>query len=400
MKKFRLLMLVCIVATSSFAQIKVDSIGRVTNGDTINIAYPEDFGFRRHGLLEDQTTIWAFGDYNRGLAVYAKTAADWGPAIYASAQYLNDRQIAIDANASNSQPHSSGRSYGIIASAGNRTSGYNYGAVGNLIGANNGAAIIGCFNWDIPCINGKYAGYFDGNTYVKGTLTAQSLTTLSDARFKSNIQSISSTALSKIVTLNPVQYNILSEQAVATANTIPSDTAQMIAQTIDAIETNDNTIHYGLVAQEVKLIYPELVHEDAAGVMSINYIEIIPLLIQAIQDLSAQVNALSNGNVKKTQAKKQGAGVFTSETMNVLYQNTPNPFTHDTEIAYTITPNAQSATIFVYDMTGVQLLQYPITMFGEGTITIDANNLYAGSFLYSLVVDGKLIDTKQMVLTK
>ena len=34
---------------------------------------------------------------------------------------------------------------------------------------------------------------------------------------------------------------------------------------------------------------------DSAGVMSINYTELIPLLIQAVQDLSEQVNALSNG---------------------------------------------------------------------------------------------------------
>lgn len=38
MKKLHLLVLVCI-ATSSFAQVKVDSIGRVTNGDTLNVSY-------------------------------------------------------------------------------------------------------------------------------------------------------------------------------------------------------------------------------------------------------------------------------------------------------------------------------------------------------------------------
>lgn len=399
MKKLLLLVLACI-ATSSFAQVKVDSIGRVTNGDTLNVYYSSNPSPRGQGSLGEQTTIWAYGDYNHGMAIHAKTSASWGPTLLVSSKYYYDRQVAIMASASNAQPQNEGRSYGIIASAGNCTSSYNYGAVGNLIGSNAGAAVVGCFDWDIPVINGMYAGYFNGDTYVEGTLTTRNLTTLSDARYKSNIQSINSTALSKIATLNPVQYNMMSERAIAMANATPSDTAQVATQAMDAIEMTDNTIHYGLLAQEVKQIYPELVYEDAAGVMSINYIELIPLLIQAVQDLSAQVNAISNGNVKKTQAKKQGACVSTSETLNTLYQNTPNPFTHDTEITYTITPNAQSATIFVYDMTGVQLLQYPIITFGEGTITIDANDLYAGSFLYSLVVDGKLIDTKQMVLTK
>lgn len=115
------------------------------------------------------------------------------------------------ASASNSQPQSSGRSYGIIASAGNRTSGYNYGAVGNLTGSNNGAGVVGCFEWDIPVINGRYVGYFNGDTYVTGTLTARATTTLSDARYKSNVRAISSTALTKIAALNPVQYNMMSE---------------------------------------------------------------------------------------------------------------------------------------------------------------------------------------------
>ncbi len=399
MKKLLLLVLACI-ATSSFAQVKVDSIGRVTNGDTLNVFYSPTPVPRGEGSLGEQTTILAYGDYNYGMAIHGKTSASWGPALLVSSKYYYDRQVAIMANATNAQPQDEGRSYGIIASAGNCTSNYNYGAVGNLTGSLNGAGVVGCFGWDIPEIKGRYAGYFNGDTYVAGILTTRNLTTLSDARYKSNIQSINSTALSKIATLNPVQYNMMSEQAIAMANATPSDTAQVAVQAMDATDMTDNTIHYGLLAQDVKQIYPELVHEDAAGVMSINYIELIPLLIQAVQDLSAQVNAISNGNVKKTRAKKTNAGASSIESTNILYQNTPNPFTHDTEIAYTITPNAQSATIFVYDMTGVQLLQYPIIIFGEGTITIDANDLYAGSFLYSLVVDGKLIDTKQMVLTK
>lgn len=190
--------------------------------------------------------------------------------------------------------------------------------------------------------------------------------------------------------------------AIAMANTTPSDTAQAVVMNMqNTISTTDNTTHYGLLAQEVKQIYPELVHEDAAGVMSINYIELIPLLIQAVQDLSEQVNALSNSsNVKKLQTRTDVTSASATDYLNILYQNTPNPFTHDTEIAYTITPNAQSATIFVYDMTGVQLSQYNITAFGNGSITINANKLYEGTFLYSLVVDGKLIDTKQMILTR
>ena len=242
-----------------------------------------------------------------------------------------------------------------------------------------------------------------GDTYVTGKLTAQTITTLSDARYKFNIRSIGSDALSKVVALNPVQYNMQSGTAIVMANSIDtSDTAKVAVQSLEMQEMEraaQSTTHYGLLAQEVKEIYPELVHEDAAGVMSINYIEIIPLLIQAVQDLSEQVSALSSGNAKINKAPKAQQSAI-DNVVATLYQNTPNPFSDNTMISYIVPTDAQNAYIYIYDMTGVQLAQYPVTTFGEGAVTINANELYAGSFLYSLVVDGKLIDTKQMVLTK
>ena len=204
-------------------------------------------------------------------------------------------QIAIFGRAT-SIVSGTGRSYGVYGIAGNRSPGYNYGVYGALSGGKNGAGIFGvAATTSIPQINGRYAGYFYGDTYVTGTLTAGQITTLSDARYKSNIQQINATALAKIAALNPVQYTMLSGEAIALANTEQSDTASTMTMTTSNENLSKaNQIHYGLLAQEVKELYPELVHEDAAGVMSINYTELIPLLIQAVQDLSEQVEALSN----------------------------------------------------------------------------------------------------------
>ncbi len=322
--------------------------------------------------------------------------------IYSSARHTyDDVQIAILGEGTSYPSLNTGRSYGIYGVAGNRTSGYNYGVYGEIAGISNGTGIFGTSSNHVPQINGKYAGYFYGDTYVTGTLTAGQLTSLSDARYKSNIQQISSTALSKIAALNPVQYTMLSGSAIAFANTEKSDTCTMTMTTSNEDLRNANKIHYGLLAQEVKELYPELVHEDAAGVMSINYIELIPLLIQAVQDLSVQVNDLSN--FASVSVRKQAPNLPNSATEAVvatLYQNNPNPFTEETVISYVVPTEAQQASIYIYNMLGEQLSKYDISAFGEGYITISANELYAGTFLYSLVVDGKLIDTKQMIITQ
>ncbi|MCS2957195.1 hypothetical protein NXX53_08560 [Bacteroides salyersiae] len=43
-------------------------------------------------------------------------------------------------------------------------------------------------------------------------------------------------------------------------------------------------VHYGFIAQELKNEYPNLVYENEQGDLSINYIEMIPLLVQSIQE--------------------------------------------------------------------------------------------------------------------
>ena len=37
---------------------------------------------------------------------------------------------------------------------------------------------------------------------------------------------------------------------------------------------------------------------------------------------------------------------------------------------------------------------------GKGSVNVDASTLASGAYQYSLYVDGKLIDTKQMILAK
>lgn len=49
---------------------------------------------------------------------------------------------------------------------------------------------------------------------------------------------------------------------------------------------------------------------------------------------------------------------------------------------------------------GVQLKSYLITESGKGNVIIQGFELIAGMYLYALITDGKVIDTKRMILTK
>ena len=138
--------------------------------------------------------------------------------------------------------------------------------------------------------------------------------------------------------------------------------------------------HYGLIAQELQELYPNLVYEvDDRGYLGINYTEIIPMLIQSVQELNKEIEILKRTGSMLKSSKDATRLLSVDETVNkaALYQNAPNPFDQDTQIE-----------------------QIVITERGEGIQTISGSELTAGIYLYALIVDGKEVDTKRMILTK
>lgn len=86
---------------------------------------------------------------------------------------------------------------------------------------------------------------------------------VSDARLKDNVQTIGNT-LSLINQLRPVSFTYKPELELG------------------------NAVHFGLIAQEVQSIFPELVKPRAGDEehFNVSYIELIPLIIKAINELS------------------------------------------------------------------------------------------------------------------
>jgi len=105
-----------------------------------------------------------------------------------------------------------------------------------------------------------------GDISHSGTITNDS-----DRRLKENIKNISQNDKDKVLQLVPKTYNMISDQ---------------------------NKKRYGLIAQEVEELYPELVNtNETDGMKSMNYIELIPLLLEQIKDLKKsveQIKALIN----------------------------------------------------------------------------------------------------------
>jgi hypothetical protein len=62
--------------------------------------------------------------------------------------------------------------------------------------------------------------------------------------------------------------------------------------------------------------------------------------------------------------------------------------------------NVQDAKIQITGMDGQVLGKLNITEAGDGQLTIKAGTYPAGTYFYSLVLDGQVFETKRMVLTR
>ena len=158
---------------------------------------------------------------------------------------------------------------------------------------------------------------------------------------------------------------------------------------------------YGVIAQELKEILPDLVvYDDEAELYAVNYVEMIPILVEAIKEQQVQIEELQTA-IESSDALK-GAAVNSPDPApesSTLFQNAPNPFTEETLINFSLHKSIVSATLFIYDMSGKQLRSFDLHDRGDSQINIIGGELDAGMYMYSLVADGQLIGTKQMILT-
>lgn len=109
-----------------------------------------------------------------------------------------------------------------------------------------------------------------GNAYIQAIFP---LAVPSDRRLKTDIQTLEE-PLSKLSKLHGVYFSWIQNE--------PSGL------------TFDKKRHVGLIAQEVQAVLPEVVHEySESKYLGVNYVEMVPLLLEAIRELDQRTECLS-----------------------------------------------------------------------------------------------------------
>jgi hypothetical protein len=156
--------------------------------------------------------------------------------------------------------------------------------------------------------------------------------------------------------------------------------------------------HFGLIAQDAIKIVPEVVRIDSIG-YGIDYIELIPLLIEAIKEQNTKIIALET---KAGESKLKSTEALLPDDLSsaTLGKNIPNPFNQTTSIEFYMPSTVQKAVFYVYDLQGKQIKSMTLAERGNGIVIIQGSELLPGIYYYSLIADGMEIGTEKMILTE
>jgi hypothetical protein len=282
-----------------------------------------------------------------------------------------------------------------------------------------------------------------GNTAVFSIGGQVSWSTFSDGRYKKNIKD-DVQGLKFIKLLKPITYTVdINALNTHYDNLRKHDSAydKAKAQMQPSADAASKIIYNGFIAQDVEKAAQSVSYnfsgvdkpQNKDGLYGLRYADFVVPLVKAVQELSSQNDSLKSTNSNlQSQLQKQQSEIDDLKTLvlsvqqqqqscacsaavnsgavqqynaalsNVasLEQNIPNPFTNTTTIGYTLPQKFSSAQIIIADKNGKMLKQLNLSGVGKGSVHVDAAMLASGAYSYALYVDGKMIDSKQMILAK
>jgi trimeric autotransporter adhesin len=269
-----------------------------------------------------------------------------------------------------------------------------------------------------------------GNSSVTSIGGYAGWSNISDGRFKKNVNE-NVPGLVFIKKLVPITYTLdvdgieTMRQKGATGNKSPDGSTAPRPSDDPAIKQamkeKSTVVYTGFIAQDVDKAARSIGYDfsgvdkpkdDQQSFYGLRYSDFVVPLVKAMQELSAQNDSLQQANAQLSQRVAQieqllglnAAAGQNSSTLALssarLFQNIPNPFNQTTLINYYLPQNSGTAMIQITGANGETIRSIALNGTGAGQLSVQTAQLAAGTYMYSLIVDGNLIDTKRMVLLK
>lgn len=214
---------------------------------------------------------------------------------------------------------------------------------------------------------------------------------ISDRRLKENIQPLMSVN-DKILNIKTYTYDY-----IYNANPdLPDDVNEFARQR--------SKNHTGIMAQDILTDFPDLVrYREDKDVYAVDYTGFIPYLIKAMQEqneqiagLQATIMALTRGDTDIGSFSTTLFGTKSKQTGSALQATDPISIKQEIKVSYTLAEGATNALLIVYDLNGRQL--FKIDHISGTHTTLPKSKLTAGMYYYTLIADGKEVDTHKLIV--
>jgi FtsZ-binding cell division protein ZapB len=244
----------------------------------------------------------------------------------------------------------------------------------------------------------------------------------SDEKLKNNIKTLNN-GIELLRKLNPVTYEFKNDVYFKPEK---GDTTAPIKMELAKGK------QYGFLAQDLEKVIPEMVLTRPDGYKNVNYNQLFGVLVQGFKEqdvrVTESVQTINSLNSEVTSLKESNAlmlgllqdmqrrldeiaatGNRTDEQAareagladagrSYIMQTDPNPFTEQTVIKYNIAGFQKEAQIVITDDNAQKLFNFNIEEKGTGQVMLSGNSLKQGGYIAQLIVDGKVVDTRKLVL--
>jgi trimeric autotransporter adhesin len=393
-----------VMAQSAITRYGTNALAANTTGD-----YNSAFGYLALRYNTSGSQNVATGTH----ALYKNTTGNYNTASGHGVLYSNTKGIGNTA-------------IGSHALFNNTTGTYNtavgYAAGFNSSGFSNSTALG--YNTQVTASNQVRIG----NSAVTSIGGYANWSKLSDGRFKHNVQQ-DVPGLAFITQLRPVTYTVDVEgldqalsagMPVTTHKEAKDSKLEYSVEEIASKTVSAKVIHTGFVAQEVEEIARKL-HYEFSGVdvpknekdfYGLRYAEFVVPLVKAVQELNKKDEELTKKAEEIDQLKKEltelrqmvlelKQGSRNSHLFAAyLEQSTPNPSSGIALIRYYIPQNSGAAHLVFTDIKGAILKSISVNSKGTGQFTINTAAWTAGTYTYTLYINGSQADSKKLVIAR
>lgn len=118
-----------------------------------------------------------------------------------------------------------------------------------------------------------------------------------------------------------------------------------------------------------------------------------------LQLLNEQLQA-DNQTIRRSMYACCGSGSEAADIEPSLYQNVPNPAVDETTIGFYLPDGVKEARLDIRDTAGKLIKQISLNDRGNGQVALDRSAMGAGTYVYTLYADQKLVDSKILLIQR